>query len=107
MTYEKDIIIVLKEAGTAGLSVRKIARHIFNAHNSFFETASQDDIRTAVQRYLTYHSRRPNDIIEKVGYGTYRLNQRSKSTKELMFKFADDDENDSPKPKKDQSLSLF
>lgn len=107
MTYEKDIFIVLKEAGAAGLTVRKIARHIFNAHNSFFETASKEDIRAAVQRYLRYHSQRPNDTIEKVGYGTYRLNQRSKITKELMLQFSDDKPNETPKPAKDQSLNLF
>lgn len=107
MSYEKDIFIVLKEAGETGLSVKKIASHVFNVHNSFFETASYEDIKRAVQSYLAYHSKRRNDMIEKVGYGTYRLNQKSKETKELILKFADDDDEDPPKPVKDQSLSLF
>lgn len=108
MTYEKDIFIVLKEAGAAGLSVRKIARHIYNAHNSFFETASKEDIHRAVQRYLDYHSKRQRGPIEKVSYGTYRLNMKSKTTRELMLKFDDDDnETACSKPIKDQSLNLF
>lgn len=107
MSYEKDIFTVLKEAGDAGLTVRKIARHIFNAHNSFFETASKEEIRGAVQRYLTNHSKRQNDTIEKVGWGTYRLNRKSKVTKELMLKFSNDAPDEQPKPVKDQSLSLF
>jgi hypothetical protein len=107
MSYEKDIFNVLQEAGDTGLTVRKIVRHIYNAHNSFFETASESDISRAVQRYLTYHSKRPGDTIVKVGYGRYRLNMRSSATKELMLKFDDGDSSPAAKPAKDMSLDLF
>lgn len=108
MSYEKDIFTVLREAGPAGLSVKKIARHVFNAHNGLFESASESEISGAVQRYLAYHSKRPKDTIEKVSRGRYRLNMKSRCTKELMLKFSDDDCDNRPsQPVKDQSLSLF
>ena len=77
MKYEKDIFIVLQEAGDSGLSVRKIARHVFN-----------------------------DDTVEKVGYATYRLNTRSKAVKELRLKFSDTNE-EKTKKVEDRSLSLF
>lgn len=106
MKYEKDIFIVLQEAGDSGLSVRKIARHVLNARNSFFDTESKETISRAVQRYLTYHSRRSDDTVEKVGYATYRLNTRSKAVKELRLKFSDTNE-EKTKKVEDRSLSLF
>lgn len=36
MRFEKDILLILIEAGDNGLSVNKISRHVFNTHNSFF-----------------------------------------------------------------------
>lgn len=107
MSYEKDILIVLKEAGDAGLTVQKITRHIFNEHNTFFETTPKEIIRTSVQRYLMNHSKRSDDTVERIGHGMYRLNKNSAMTKELLLEFSDDDDDDEPKPIKDQSLSLF
>lgn len=107
MSYEKDIIIVLREAGDSGLTVRKISRHIFNARNSLFQTASEKDIAKSVQRYLAYHNH-SDDTIEKVGHGRYRLNLKSKKTKNLLASLTDNKELDNtPKQPKDQSLSLF
>ena len=34
--YEQTIFRILKEAGPAGLSVKKIARHVYNEQNTFF-----------------------------------------------------------------------
>ncbi len=106
MTYEKDIFNVLSEAGDSGLSARKIARHVFNVNNSFFNDVSEDDVRLTVRRYLYSHSRKPGDMIEQVGHGVYRLNARSQVTMELFLQFEDDEEPQS-KPKEDKSLSLF
>lgn len=108
MTYEKDIFKVLQEAGDGGLSVRKIARHVFNANNSFFQSTDKDEISQAVQRYLAYHSRSSNDTIEKVGYGRYRLNLKSRKTKlKLQEYFTEKDEEKKPGPAKELSLDLF
>ena len=98
MTYEKDIFKVLQEAGDGGLSVRKIARHVFD----------KDEISQAVQRYLAYHSRSSNDTIEKVGYGRYRLNLKSRKTKlKLQEYFTEKDEEKKPGPAQELSLNLF
>lgn len=108
MTYEKDIFKVLQEAGDGGLSVRKIARHVFNANNSFFQSADKDEISQAVQRYLAYHSRSSNDTIEKVGYGRYRLNLKSRKTKlKLQEYFTEKDEEKKPGPAQELILDLF
>ena len=36
MEFDKEILRILMEAGTEGLSLQKVARHVFNAFNSFF-----------------------------------------------------------------------
>lgn len=106
LTYEKDIFNVLSEAGDCGLSAKKIARHVFNVNNSFFNEVSEDDVKQTVRRYLYSHSRKPSDMIEQVGHGVYRLNVRSQAAVELFLQFEDDEE-PQPKPKEDKSLSLF
>lgn len=89
MTYEKDIILVLHEAGEAGLSIGKISRHVFNVHNSFFGSTPKEDIHKSVKRYLTYHSKRRQDTIEKVSWGVYRLNTKSKKLQRLLKTYID------------------
>ena len=105
MTYEKDIFRVLHEAGDNGLSVRKVVRHVFNARNSFFQSADKNEISQAVQRYLAYHSRNSGDTGEKVGYGRYRLNLKSKKTKAVLVKFFGE-KSEEKKTDRTQELSL-
>ena len=105
MTYEKDIFMVLKEAGDNGLSVRKVGRHVFYARNTLFLSADTNAISQAVQRYLAYHSRNNDDTIEKVGYGLYRLNFKSKKTKQLLLKLSGE-KTEEKKPARTQELTL-
>lgn len=37
MNYDSEILFVLTEAGEKGLSVKKIARHVFNNCNGLFD----------------------------------------------------------------------
>lgn len=106
MAFEKEIIQILKEAGTAGLSIQKITRHVFNAHNSFFEEVPKDKVHKAVCNYLRNNSQKQYGIIEKVSWGVYRLNMNSSKTNELLLQFTDEPVAQ-PKPVKDQSLNLF
>lgn len=93
-----------------GLSIRKIVRHVYNAHNSLFETADLEEIKRSVTQYLVSRSKTPSSPIEHTGErGVYRLNPRSEESKELMLMFTDQEEQ-SPEtntPQQDTSLDLF
>lgn len=109
MNYDRDIIFVLSEAGPKGLSIKKIARHVFNHNNGFFSVVSFDDVYHYVSAYLIRNSKSPDSIIEKTDIrGVYRINISSKIGNQLQFNFIDEEQ---PEPKKDDnedmSLSLF
>jgi len=107
MNYDCDILKILKEAGEEGLSVQKIARHVFNAHNSFFITLDFEEVYSYVRQYLYRNSKSRSSMIEKTGVrGFYRLNMSSDETRQLMFLFEDEKEEISKNPE-DKSLSLF
>jgi len=107
--YEQTIFRILKEAGPAGLSVKKIARHVYNEQNTFFSVVDFADVHREVQLFLMRNSRQANAMLEHAeGRGMYRLNQNSPKTMQLMLEFSnDEDEDDAPKPTTDLSLSLF
>lgn len=108
MDYERDIFSILKEAGSEGLAVQKIARHVFNAHNSFFGTLCFEDVYSYVRQYLYKNSRTSSSIIEKTGVrGFYRLNMSSGDTRQLMLSFEEEKEEETPERIVDTSLSLF
>ena len=52
MSYDRDIIFILNEAGPKGLSVKKIARHVYNHNNGFFNVVSFEDVYRYVSSYL-------------------------------------------------------
>ena len=110
MRYENEILRILAESGDKGLSVKKIARHVFNAHNSIFEVLSFNDVHVAVQQYLTRNSKSKYSVAEKVGpRGIYRLNNNCPEYPKLVFNIQPDEEMQEEEDKltEDQSLSLF
>lgn len=105
MDYKKETLRVLVEADEEGLTVKKIARHVFNACNSFFDPVPLSFIHRRVYYYLSYQADKDNPYIERVRKGRYRLNPNSKKAKQIkqMFKKEPQEE-----PRKvDLSLSLF
>lgn len=52
MRFEKDILLILIEAGDNGLSVNKISRHVFNTHNSFFLPLDYEKVHSEVLQCL-------------------------------------------------------
>lgn len=83
--YRQSIFRILKEAGPAGLSVRKIARHVYNEQNTLFDDVDFAVVHRSVQQYLTRNSRRPKAMYKPTGtWGTYRLNMRSPKIQELL-----------------------
>jgi len=108
-SYDDTILKVLTEAGKEGLSVQKIAHHVFNASNTFFETVSLEEVHRYVQQYLLRNSRHSDSIIESTGTrGIYRINEKFSASQQLMLMFSDEEpQTEDPKPVIDQSLSLF
>ena len=110
MYYERHILQILTEAGTEGLSVAKISRHVFNASNTFFNTVEFEEVHRWVAAYLLRNSKSSDSLIEKTERGIYRLNPKSSETRQLMLQFCDkgeDDEEDNTIGHEDLSLSLF
>ena len=111
MNYDKEIIKVLCEAGSEGLSVQKVARHVFNACNSLFCILDFEEVHVYVTQYLLRNSKNRNSIIERTERrGMYRLNYNSQDTMQLMLQFADhaiDDDENTSRGQEDNSLLLF
>ena len=110
MTYDDKILRFLTEAGTDGLSVKKLSRHVFNASNTLFEPIDYEEVHRYVQAFLLRNSRSSDSLVENVGRrGIYRLNPQSADSQQLMLMFRDEEEptDDDPKPSIDLSLSLF
>ncbi len=109
MNYDQDIKHILWEAGREGLSVKKIARHIYNLHNGFFETVAYEDIYKAVVYSVVKNRKSRTPFIESAGKrGVYRLTEPTCRETQLFFNFVEEpDVEAEAKPDIDQSLSLF
>ncbi len=109
MNYDSEILFVLNEAGPKGLSIRKIAMHVFNRCNGLFDAISLEDVHRYVASYLMKNSKAPDSIIERTNMrGVYRLNLNNASG-QLKFDFKDyvPEDADCVKTEEDGSLSLF
>ena len=91
------------------MSVQKIARHVFNASNSFFEPVAYGDVRRYVQQYVLRNSKGTDALLLNNGQrGTYKINPNSAQSQQLMLMFSDEEDEDTGKHEdKDLSLSLF
>lgn len=110
MNYDREILFVLNEAGDKGLSVKKIARHVHNRCNSLFEEVQYEDVRRYVGDYLNRNSKLTGSIIERTEVrGVYRINMSSGDSRQLLFDFKDDIDEEEKKEDEveDRSLSLF
>ncbi len=93
MKYEQDIIDLLVKVGDAGLPLMSIVKHVFNAHNSFFEPIKEQNVYQSVRSYLIKNSSSAYSLFVKGVDGKYRLNKKSSSATALMLQFSDDEEN--------------
>lgn len=108
MNYDREILFVLNEAGMKGLSIQKIARHVFNNCNGFFNTVSFEEVHHYVASYLNRNSKLPDSLIERTYVrGVYRINLSSGMSRQLQFDFKDDDVCDKGDDKKYEDRSLF
>lgn len=110
MNYSADILNILLQA-PEGLSVRKIVRHVYNAHNTLFETVELEDVKRYVTQYLASRSKTSTSPIEHTGQrGVYRLNPLSSESRELMLQFQEEkegDEDNSNNAEVDTSMDMF
>lgn len=110
MDYGREILSVLEEAGEKGLSVKKIARHVFNMNNSFFSNVSFDEIHRDVASFLSRNSRQKEPIVERTETrGVYRIRMPQGNARQLMLDFSDDgaEKGGGSTAHEDKSLSLF
>ena len=111
MEYDKDIFKVLTEAGSAGISVQKLSRHVYNAHNSLFNPIGLEEVHAYVLQFLQRNSKDPNSVVERAETrGVYRLNTKTQEGLQLMLQFSDHCETEEEVPQTpdvDLSLSLF
>ena len=112
MNYDKQILMLLTEAGLDGLCVTQISKKIYNENCSFFEKVNFDDVHKYVLSFLHKNMYSRNSFIESTGKrGFYRINTQSYDSDQLMFNFVDEEyaetEEDEIVIDDDQSLSLF
>lgn len=111
MNYREEILRILAEAGTDGLSVHKLSVHVHNACNSLFETVEYSKVRAEVSKFLIRNSRKDTSPIEHMkARGMYRLKPDSCSAMQLMLQFKDEESQEEcqeSRVEQDFSLSLF
>lgn len=109
MNYEQEILVILEEAGSSGLSLRKIAQHVYNSVNGLFEVVTFEQVYRSVVNYIYAQSKLSEGSVVTTGKrGKYRLNHRSVRYRQMKLNFIDEVE-EKPEPVKpvDTSLSLF
>ena len=112
MIYDQQILRILSEVGMRGISVRILAKHVYNMNTNLFFTHDKDNIHRYVQQFLLRNSKSPQSLIENAGRrGYYRLNtENSADARQLMIQFQDrqhTNTDDAEKPIEDLSLNLF
>lgn len=95
MNYEREILLILREAGTKGLPVRNIALHVFNMTNSLFNPLDRDTVYNDVAEWLRHTSNCSTASVEKADTrGWYRLNINSNQVQQLLLEFVPDEEDE-------------
>lgn len=110
MNYDSDILYVLAEAGDKGLSLKKIAMHVYNRVNGLFNSVGYKEVYRYVANYIARNSTQTNPLIVHASErGVYRLNQSYADSKQLQLHFKDtvDEKEEDKSQTIDTSLSLF
>lgn len=110
-SYDQHIIRILTEVGDKGISVRHLAKHVYNLSCTLFYQPDAKEIHRYVQSFLTRKSKSTHPTVEKTAqWGHYRLNAMGKAkARQLQLLFSDDSKQEkTTMPKsEDQSLDLF
>lgn len=115
MSYEQQILQILAEVGTRGISVRALVKHVYNMNCNLFGGPDMDELRRFVRNYLASQLRRKYPLLERAGrWGYYRLNANGNDqARQLKLDFDNDLTagdvlaEEKPECQEDLSLSLF
>ena len=104
----RNILKVLAEAGDHGISVKNLSTHVFNMSSTLFEKPDMNEVRRQVRLFLMRNTKGHDPLIEHTGqWGHYRLNTtRSETARQLMLDFTENEEEEEPKAREQQDLSL-
>ncbi len=92
MQYERDVLIILREAGSNGLPLKRIALHVYNIRNSIFEPLDRKKLYYAIAQWLRQESLHSEGAVKKMSqWGRYSLNKRSKKVRQLESVLSSDD----------------
>lgn len=111
--YKQELLHVLAEAGSNGLSLKKIARHIYNSNANLFDNPDYETVYNDLAQFLSRQSKMGGGIVKKGGHrGVYSLNSQWTGYRQTMLDFnglaSKERMADEPaKPYCDKSLSLF
>ena len=86
--FDEDILQILSEAGSDGLSVRKLSRHVFNLRHTMFDELTYDDVHAYVAKYLLKSSKlKQSPIIHAEKKGVYRVSDKYQMNIQLRLDF--------------------
>jgi DNA repair protein RadC len=84
--YEKQILRILLDVGARGISVKKLAKHVYNHYCTLFFKPDFDEIYRSVQYYLRSRADKKKSPIEHAEkYGHYRIKPRRVASVRQLF----------------------
>ena len=90
MKYEDTIFNILLEAGSNGLTIKKVARHVHHETDTLFERVSFPEVYDVVCKIIYKESRNSCSFIERAPKrGYYRLNKNSGKYMQQILQFDD------------------
>lgn len=114
MIYDKQILQILTDVGRQGISVRSLAKHVYNLNCSLFGSPDFEDVYSYVRNFLFRNSKSQQSLVEHTGrWGYYRLNTKGNPyAQQLMIEFEsaareEHQEAEEPPVAEDLSLNLF
>ena len=94
MIYDKQLLRILTTVGERGISVRSLAKHIYNLNSSLFSRPDYEEVHSYVQQFLLRNSKSDKSLIERTGQrGYYRLNIKNNTdARQLVLQFRSESE---------------
>lgn len=108
MTYDRQILNILMEAGDGGVSVQVLVRHVYNMNSTLFSSPDIGDVHRYVRQYLQRNSKSERALVESTGRrGYYRLNTKNNAdARQLMLEFSEEKTKTEVAEPADTDLSL-
>lgn len=112
--YEKHILRILRDVGARGISIKKLAKHVYNLSCTLFYQPDFNEVYGYTRCYVLRESRKKQGLVEHAQkWGHYRLNRKTvPDFAQLMQKMGYEQKEEPTaeaegQPPPDRSLSLF